>query len=207
MELIDIYKQYLIDRHVNNIDEKIQEFIFFSKCKFRNKYLSDELKDFCDILLERKTRWDALTKFIEKNYDKSNYKKVLDIECNNNIDFALLLQQKGYDVTIVNSGSNELHLLKTIRKSFDYKLFDVSKYNLLVGLNAGMKTEHILRSAVTNNKPFVIVLDNQLYSTLTCENIYTTAAWNSYLNNVYPNETKIVEEVIYGKTLKLIKNK
>lgn len=203
--LVDRYRKYLQERKSENISEKINEFINFSK-GVKLTTVHDEFIDFYDIILNKPSRWQAFRRYIETRFPKSDYSSVLDVGCGIFADLSLELISKGYNVSAIDPKVTEIQNLKTIKDLFDFKTTDISSYNLLVGLEPCDATEHIIRSAISNKKAFCICLCGVPHNNIiNGEPFKDLRKWIDYLLNI---DTSIIFEkkIILEKTMGIIRS-
>lgn len=104
-------------------------------------------------------RFEETVKFIQRNYKQSL--NILDVAGGGGT-LSVLLSRAGYSTTIVDphillSQKDKLRYnIKTIKSKFNFE-FDISDYDLIVGLHPDGATEHIIKAAVIQSKPFIVI--------------------------------------------------
>lgn len=104
-------------------------------------------------------RFEEITKFVQRNY-KSRL-NILDVAggCG---ELSILLSRIGNTTTIVDpciwlSKKDKLQYnIKTIKSKFNMS-FDISEYDLVIGLHPDGATEYIIKQCVQCDKSFVVV--------------------------------------------------
>lgn len=203
--LVEKYKNYLQERQSENISEKINEFITFSK-GIKLEKVCDEFIDFYDMLLKKPTRWQAFRRYIETRFPKKQYPSILDVGCGIFAELSLDLVSKGYTVSSIDPKVTEKENLKTIKGLFDFKTTDVSSYNLIVGLEPCDATEHIIRSAILNNKSFCICLCGVPHKNIITGKIFENRdEWIEYLLKIDPSII-FEKKTILEKSMSIIRS-
>lgn len=104
-------------------------------------------------------RFEEAAKFIQRNYKRGL--NILDVAGGSG-ELSKLLSTLGYHMTIVDPkltiAKNDClkHSITTIRKLFTMN-FDISEYDLVVGLHPDEATEIIIKLCASFQKPFVVV--------------------------------------------------
>lgn len=98
-------------------------------------------------------RFVVFARFIKNNFP--GVKNILDVAGGQHGYLNIELTQLGYNVVTIDPRANNPNI-KFIRRLFDDN-FDVSQFDLLVGLHPDETTEYILRSAKKYNKPYAVV--------------------------------------------------
>jgi SAM-dependent methyltransferase len=202
---IDKFKQFLVLRKSDNIDEKIKDFTDFIYGSYYKNVIYDEIVDFLDITRGKPTRWETFAKYIRKQFPVSNFPKVLDVGCGSAADLTSLLVKYGYDVTAIDPKVDEIEKLRTIRKLFDYTKEDVSKFDLIVGLEPCDATEHIIRSSMNNNIPCAISLCCTAHDSIDGQKFIDQDEWYDYLLLITDSKGVIEKKRIMQKTHKILK--
>lgn len=202
--------KYLIMRESDDIENKIIE---FEKITAGDKLInvSDEVSDFLDLLFRNPTRWKSFANYIKDNYQLKKYNNILDVGCGKFADLSIELIKEGYNVTCIdpNLNTDKINVaeLKLIKDIFDYRIFDVAKYDLIIGLEPCDATEHIVRSALNNNKEFVVSLCATPHKSIDGKSFLNKNEWYQYLLNLYSDALSLEHVEIMEKKHCIIKRK
>lgn len=203
----EMFTDFLKFRQSQNIAELTEEFkkIFYGKNDFNT--MSDEIGDFYDYYLEEPTRWQSFCAYIEREYPSKDGKKVLDVGCGPLADLSLELKKIGYDVTSIDPRVQEIKELKIIKELFNYQTTEVANYDLIVGLEPCDATEHIIRSAISNNKNFAVSLCAAAHQGIDGQTFDSYKEWYDYLLSLTDNKALFEETTILGKKHMVIRSK
>ena len=207
MWVLDAYRKYLIKRKSEDIELKVKELEQYLKDSSKLVVVHDELIDFFDLINNRKTRWQAFRRYIEINYKLGQFEKILDVGCGPFRDLSIELENKGYIVDSIDPRieiEDENHIVKGY---FNYQKTDVSKYDLLVGLEPCDATEHIMKSGLNNNIPFAVALCAAPHNSISGRKFKTMEEWYEYLLKESQGEAIIEEKRILQKRFDILRNK
>jgi SAM-dependent methyltransferase len=204
--LVEKFKKYLQSREAENIEKKIHDFELLLANKYDKDTVVDEIGDFYDYICGRPFRWTAFARYIQTRYCLDKYKHILDIGCGREAYTSQELLKRGYDVVGIDPKVKEVGCLRVIKGYFNYLLTNVSEYDLLVGLEPCDGTEHIIRSALKNDKEFVVVPCYAPHNSIDGIIFKDYQTYHSYLLKI-SNEIMIDEVKILNKSLTIIKRK
>jgi SAM-dependent methyltransferase len=204
--LTEKFKNYLQNREADDIESKINDFELLITNKYDKNTIADEIVDFYDYIYGRPYRWTAFARYIQTRYSVDRYRNILDIGCGKDAYTSQELLKRGYDVVGIDPRAKEINGLKIIKDYFNCLKTDVSKYDLLVGLEPCEGTEHIIRSALRNDKEFVVIPCYAPHNSIDGKTFKDYQTYHSYLLDI-SNEIMIDEVKILGKTLTVIKRK
>lgn len=207
MTIVDEFRSFLISKKAEDIDKKVKQFEEYVNGKLKSKVVYDELVDFIDLKMKRPTRWKSFARYIETRYDSNIYNKVLDVGSGIKPELSIELKNKGYDVTAMDPKIEEVSGITCIKALFDYEKTSVLEYDLLVGLEPCMAAEHIVRSAISNNKPFVVSLCAAAHDSISGKKFKDMNEWWDYLVEVSNGKAYIENKIILGKEHAIIRNK
>jgi SAM-dependent methyltransferase len=202
--LVEKFKKYLQDREADDIEKKIHDFELVLANKYNKDTVIDEIGDFYDYLFGRSYRWTAFVRYIQARYCVDKYKNILDIGCGKQAYTSQELVKRGYNVVGIDPKVKEIEGLRVIKDYFNYLKTDVSEYNLLVGLEPCEGVEHIIRSALRNDKEFAVIPCYASHDSIDGRSFKDYQSYHSYLLNI-SNEIMIDEVKILGKPLTIIK--
>jgi len=208
MYLVLQFEKFLKERNSKNIKDKLEEFkqIMINPTNEAIP-ISDEIIDFIDQINGTPNRFQSFARYIETRYDVKKYNNVLEIGCGTIAGLSKELIKKGYKVTCVDKVDLKVDDIPYIKTLFDHKTFDVSNYDLLVGLEPCEATEHILLSAIENNKPFAISLCDVPHDSIDGEKFKTCKEWDNYLIKKSNDKAYIDEKKVLNKSHRILRNK
>ena len=185
LQRIELYKQ------LNPNELSAQQFLKLMDeiKKPKSKTISDEYFDFKLWYKGYQSRQESFANFLAKKIPSGA--KILEVGCGRTARLSRFLSQKGFYMTCIDpklevvSGEH----VEFIKETFDYKKFDLSPYDYIIGQEPCDATEHIVRACINQNKPFMITLcgvPHKLNSGKTPKDVYE---WYNYL--VYINSKDI----------------
>lgn len=205
--LLDDYIEYLNKIKATEISEKVKQFESYLNNNLKSNVVYDELIDFIDLKTNRKTRWESFARYIETRYNCKEYKNILDVGSGVNPLLSLELKKKGYNVTAIDPRIELNNEIKCVKALFDYEKTSVLEYDLLVGLEPCMATEHIIRSSLLNDKPFAISLCATPHDSLSGKKFKDMEEWWNYLLSITDDKAYLDRRMILGKEHAIIRNK
>lgn len=191
-------------------EEKIKFLSYLDSYLNKNKItINDEIFDFLqyEALIKKPNRINNFTRYITSKYSSNaSIHNIADIGAGRMCRSNQRLVRSGYTVTAIDPNIrltdeeiNDMQRLHLIRDYFYCDEFapnnngtDVSKYDLLVGLEPCNATEHIIRQGLKYNKPFEVSLCYEAHDPLTAKKVNTPKDWYSYLKSI-SSEVKIKE--------------
>lgn len=205
--ILDEYRKYLNEIKAEKIEEKVKEFKDYLNNNLSKNTVHDELVDFIDLRMNRTTRWESFARYIETRYDSKKYNNVLDVGAGRTPLLSFELQKKGYNVTAMDPKLEHTEKIDCIKALFDYEKTSILEYDLLVGLEPCMATEHIVRSAILNDKPFAISLCAAAHDSIFGKKIKDMDEWWNYLVSITDEKAYIDRRKVLGKEHIIIRNK
>ena len=205
--LLNEFKNFMISRRCLDVDIKTKEFEKYISGNYTSNAVSDEIVDFLCIKKGLPTRWKSFARYIQTRYDVNEYKNVLDVGSGPIADLSYELIQKGYNVTAIDPRVIQSDDFLCINELFNYEVTNVSNYDLIVGLEPCDATEHILRSALLNNKAFAISLCYNAHNSLDGKKFKTPEAWYKYLIDSSNGKAYIDDKKILNINHKILRNK
>ena len=173
----------------------------------KNVAIDDEVYDFLvqRKLIQSEPREDTFLRYLIKKYGTLENANILDVGAGRVCSLSKAIANKGANVTAMDTNiriSNQ-HLKKakitTIKKLFCCDEFskngvgtDITKFNIIVGLEPCDATEHIIRQSLKYNKPFEINLCAAPHKGLNGETFSTYKQWYDYLLKI-SKEILIIE--------------
>lgn len=207
MDLIDEYKLFLKAKCADEIELKIKEFENYLNKNLKSNIVHDELIDFFDLKLNRPTRAKSFSRYIKTRFDAEKYNKVLDVGAGRIPELSMELKARGYNVFAIDPKLEKTNGITCIKDLFDYEVTSVKEYDLLVGLEPCMATEHIIRSALLNDKAFAISLCMTPHNSLSGKKFRDMNEWWNYLISITDDRAYIEIKKVLGKEHAVIRSK
>lgn len=159
--------------------------------------IEDELYDFLSTLGIVLPRHEKFAKFIISKYPIEKYKEVLDVGAGRLCKLSEYLSSKGYNVTAIDPNIRlkpdeaKKKKIKIINGLFECdtetkKGTDITKYDLIIGLEPCDATEHIIRQCAKYNKHSSILLCATSHDALDGTKFEDEKSWYQYLNDLFP---------------------
>ena len=185
-----MYENFLKFREENPLGFEEEEFCKIEK-DIQNKrqgIVCDEYVEFTLWLNGLKFRKDYFSEYIEKWLPGNRYKNLLEVGSGKRAGLAILLSEKGYNVTAMDPKLEERALKGTkvagIEKCFIYGQMDLSSYDAVIAQEPCEATEHIIRECVRQRKNFVISLCGTPHQLMSGEQLENVFQWHEYLQNI-----------------------
>ena len=154
-----------------------------------------------------KPRHQIFADFICKKYSDIKFKRVLDVGAGRLCHLSKPLIKRGYEYSAIDSNirlsSREIDRMG-IKNAYKDHFYcnefagggggtDISEYDLILGLEPCMATEHIIRQALNYDKAFEILLCYENHDALNGQKFKTPEQWFNYLRKI-SKEVKIYKE-------------
>lgn len=207
--LIELAKKYL-DENVERFNEQEKK-TFMNKLleniKGDQKFMYDEVYDFLVHyeLVEGVSRHKNFARYINRNYHPFYTSNVLDVGAGRLCELSCALQKHGYNMFAMDPNIRLLpHEAKDLQIHISKDLFlcdkfaknkkgtDVSKYDLLIGLEPCIATEHIIHQGLQYDKPFEVVLCYEAHKALNGKQFRTVDEWFEHLLKI-SSEVEIIK--------------
>lgn len=199
----------LLPQEQKKFKADLMEYIYLN-----NKTMSDEVFDFlCDLkIIKSPNRHLNFAKYLTKKYDDLTDYFILDVGAGRMCHLSEILAKSGSKVIAMDPKIRLTRLeakekrIQEIRKElFQCDKFakiqsptDISSFDLVVGLEPCMATEHIIRQGLTHDKPFDVLLCETAHNSLTGKEFKSTEQWINYLMSI----SKEIKDVTYnGSTI------
>ena len=168
--------------------------------KPRMNLISDEYVDF-KLWCEGKTsRQESFAKLIERKLSQHKGAKVLEVGCGRTRRLSKILSEKGFIMTGIDPNleiaSNDS--IEFIRGKFDYKKFDITRFDYVVAQEPCDATEHVVRACISKNVPFMMTLcgtPHRLISGHMPKDVYE---WHDYLVSICGDKAKLRYVKLYS---------
>lgn len=195
-------KQYIAENPERLTQDEIKKFYIDLNNFINGKEdtITDEVYDFliAKNLIKNMPRHIKFAKYILSKYNTQNTKKILDVGAGRMCHLSQRLARSKFDMTAIdpNIRLTEEETQKANIQVFKNKFYcdefaskdilstDISKYDLLVGLEPCDATEHIIRQSLKYDKPFEISLCAAPHKTLTGEMPNNYELWYKYLKGI-----------------------
>lgn len=168
-----------------------------------NNAIADEIYDFlvAEKIVWANDRTNEFASYVNGKFSPFRFKRVLDVGAGRICKLSEKLTKKGYSVTSVDpkirlskSEAKGMHIQKIEKTFFECDDFakngqgyDVSDYDLIVGLEPCEATEHIIRQALKYKKAFAVLLCATNHSALNGKQFKTSKQWYKYLLSISEN--------------------
>lgn len=189
LKRLEIYKKLNPNELTSEQFVKIQHEI-----KNPNKTtMSDEYFDFKLWYNGLPSRQESFAKYIAKKLSKKPNAKILEIGGGRTGRLSRFLAEKGFNMTCVDptlelESTNNIEFIKS---KFDYKNWDLSKYDYVIAQEPCEATEHIVRACIQQNKSFMIILCGVPHKLICGKKPKSVDEWYDYLMNIASNEIKL----------------
>ena len=163
------------------------------------KWILDEVEDFLVWagIYRHKKREEVFRDYIVNKYDVKKYRNVLDVGAGRVCKTSTSLGNSGYIVTAIDPNIRletkelrERKIKSIIKRPFVCDEYgngngtNISRYDLIVGLEPCEATEHIIRQSLKYDKPFDVTLCYQEHSALDGTSFRTPEEWYEHLASV-----------------------
>ncbi|MBP5675155.1 hypothetical protein J6W91_02380 [Candidatus Saccharibacteria bacterium] len=186
------YMEYCGDELDENEMAKI---IRVSKDEGRNGskgVIADELLDILLWLNNKPTRAEAFAELICLKVPIGS--RILEVGCGPRATMAHKLVKKGMQVTAIDPRLKEPSA--SFKKEYFTLDYDISSYDIVVGLEPCEAAELIIRACVRENKPFIMAPCGQPHERLNGQLDDNCLVWWDYLRNIHPGiELKYVSMI------------
>lgn len=180
----DIYR-YIELRGGELDNDEVEKILRVSRDEEQNGskgIIADELIDILLWFNGRPTRVEAFAEYICSKVSVGS--KILEVGCGPKATMARILIKKGMQVTAIDPRLKEP--TKNLRREYFTLDYDVSPYDLVVGLEPCEAIEPLIRVCVNENKPFIAAPCGQPHKRLSGKLDKNCLAWWNYLKNIHP---------------------
>ncbi len=201
LELINKANEYLTKNpeRMNKNEQKLFMQHLLENLTGESKFYYDVVFDFLlDIgCLKDTKRHETFAKYISKHHSPTTHKRVLDVGAGRMCHLSAVLSEKGFLVTAMDpnirlSEKEAQSMNITINKNLfvcdkfknGKKPTDIKDFDLIVGLEPCIGTEHIVRQAVKYNKPFEIVMCYEAHDALNGKKFNSPEDWFKYIKDI-----------------------
>ena len=171
--------------------------------------IDDEVYDFLLSLKvdNRKPREEVFASHITQKYSNIKFRKILDVGAGRMCKLSAVLSKYGYkmyaidpNIRLTPQEASKQKINSISKKRFlcdqfapDGKGTNVQNYDLIVGLEPCDATEHIIRQALSYDKPFEVLLCAAEHSALDGTTFKNYLEWYEHLKSISP-EVKITKK-------------
>lgn len=207
--LIELAKKYL-DENVERFNEQEKK-DFMNKLleniKGDQKFMYDEVYDFLlhYNLIDGVSRHQSFVRYLNKNYHPFYTQNVLDVGAGRLCKLSARMNTYGFNMTamdpnirILESETRDLniHISRNLFLCDEFakenKGTDISSFDLIVGLEPCLGTEHIVRQGLKYEKPFEVVLCYEAHAALNGQKFKTVDDWFEHLLKI-SSELEIIK--------------
>lgn len=156
-----------------------------------SKTISDEYFDFKLWYNGQPSRQENFANFLEKKIPSGA--KVLEVGGGRTARLSRFLSEKGFYMTCIDPRLEAMSskYVEIIKDKFDYRKFDLSQYDYVIGQEPCNATEHIVRACINQYKPFMITLCGVPHKLISGEIFEDVYEWYEYLINISPENIKL----------------
>lgn len=170
--------------------------------------ISDEYVDFklwCD---GKPSRQEIFAKFIERKLAQHKGAKILEVGCGRTGRLSRILSEKGFimtgiDPNLETASSEEIEF---IRGKFDYKKFDLTRFDYVVAQEPCDATEHVVRACTSKNVPFMMTLCGVPHRLISGHMPKDADEWYKYLIKIAGENVRLryikLDSIGYSSVLK-----
>ena len=163
------------------------------------KWILDEVEDFLVWagIYKHKKREDVFKDYIVNKYNVKTYKNVLDVGAGRVCKTSTALGNLGYSVTAIDPNIRletkelkERKIKSIIKRPFVCDEYsngngtNITRYDLIVGLEPCEASEHIIRQSIKYDKPFDVTLCYQEHRALDGSKFRTPEEWYEHLAKI-----------------------
>ena len=183
-----------------NADEKAKFWLDLKAyLRKQDDAITDEVFDFLvdAELITNKPRTTSFVRHLISKYTASTHPKILDVGAGRMCHLSTELGNKGFKVTAMdpkicleNKEIKSRKIQQIIKKPFYCDEYandngtNISKYDLIVGMEPCNATEHIIRQSLKYDKPFEVSLCYQAHNGLNGQTFTTPEDWYEYLHDI-----------------------
>lgn len=207
--LIELAKQYLDENQERYNEQEKKKFLneLLQNIKGDQNFMYDGVYDFLVHynLVNGISRHKNFANYITKRYSPTSTRVILDVGAGRLCKLSEILSKKGFNMHAMDPNIRLLeHEAKKINVHISKNLFlcdefakskkgtDVSSFDLLVGLEPCIGTEHIIRQGLKYEKPFEVVLCYEAHDALNGKHFNSVDDWFEHLLKI-SNEIEIVK--------------
>lgn len=153
---------------------------------------SDEYVDFKLWYNGLTSRQENFANYIAKKLSGKEGAKILEVGGGRTGRLSRFLSEKGFCMTCIDPKleiSTDANI-EFIKKQFDYKKFDLTKYDYVIAQEPCEATEHIIRACVRQKVPFMITLCGIPHRLISGKTPKEVMEWYDYLINIASEEIR-----------------
>lgn len=189
LQRFELYKQLNPNELTPQQFQKIEHEIRFPKFQT----ISDEYFDFKLWYSGFPSRQESFAEFIAKKLSNKGISKILEVGCGRTARLSRILSKKGFIMTCIDTNLEVQSNvdIEYIKSQFNYKNFDLTKYDYVIAQEPCDATEHVVRACTSQHTPFMMSLcgvPHRLISGKMPKDVYD---WYDYLINISPGELKL----------------
>lgn len=188
-EKLEQLKDYLRENPLQFTEEQKQK-IIMDVVSPRSGIVCDEYVEFRLWSRGLKPRQEYFADYVEEHLPLSRYPKLLEVGCGAVPRLSVLLNDRGYTMTAMDSrletdtASAKLLKIRGRKELFHYETTDLSGYDAVIAQEPCEATEHIIRACLAAEKPFIISLCGTPHTLISGEEPETVQDWYAYLSGL-----------------------
>lgn len=196
--LISLAKQYLDENTQRYNEREKKQFMdeLLQNMKGDQNFMFDGTYDFLlhYNLIKGVSRHQSFVNYLSQRYSPASTKKVLDIGAGRLCELSVSLAKRGFNMFAADPNIRLLpHEAKNLNIHISKNLFlcdkyakkhkgtDIKDFDLLIGLEPCIATEHIAHQGLKYEKPFDVVLCYEAHKALNGKELKTVDEWFEYL--------------------------
>ena len=198
LTLIEKAREYLTKNPERLNEKEKKEFMshLLANLKGDAKFYYDDVFDFLLKygFISGISRHESFAKYITQRFKPTNYTKVLDVGAGRLCHLSQILSNHGFNMFAMDPNirllqheakSMNIHILKNLFICDDFKKgkspTDITSFDLIVGREPCLATEHIIRQSLKYDKPFEVVLCYEAHDALNGKHFRTVDEWFEHL--------------------------
>lgn len=189
LQRLELYKQL----NPNELTPQQLQKIEHEMKSQKSQTISDEYFDFKLWYHGFPSRQENFAEFIAKKLSNKGISKILEVGCGRTARLSRILSKKGFIMTCIDTKlevqSNAY--IEYIKGQFNYKNFDLTKFDYVIAQEPCDATEHVVRACTSQHIPFMMSLcgvPHRLISGKMPKDVYE---WYDYLVSISPEELKL----------------
>jgi len=210
MLLLTLAQNYLNENIERYNESEKKQFMneLLETLKGKNDFVYDKVYDFLLFydLIDGVSRHKTFARYLNKRYSPATHKTILDVGTGRLCKLSCNLTKRGYNMYAMDPNIRileheakdiNIHISKNLflcdEFSKDNKGTDIKKFDLIVGLEPCLATEHIIRQGLKYEKPFEVVLCYEAHNALNGKHFKTPEDWFEHLLKI-SQEIEIIKQ-------------
>jgi len=199
--LIELAYQYLKENPQRYNEKEKKQFMdeLLKNIKGNQNYMFDGVYDFLVYydLINGVSRHKSFARYITDRYCPASHKTILDVGAGRLCELSCHLARKGFDMFAMDpnirllpheANKFNIHISKDLFFCDEFATnktgTNIKNFDLLIGLEPCIGTEHIIRQGLKYEKPFEVSLCYQAHDALNGQKFKTPEDWYEYLQQI-----------------------